>query len=115
LETNDEAHRQSRQQLTEALTRVLREDKQHPRFVGASQRYFRFGISMLVLAVFTSLIGIYPVPIDLYTRVMFLMFGVILAIVGAYFVDKSNRSKPSRRAPEESEPTAPDGGLRRVK
>jgi membrane protein implicated in regulation of membrane protease activity len=78
-------------------------------------RSFRFGIGMLVLACFTAVVGAYPIAIDMATRVMFLLFAVVLALLGAHFIDRSSR--PLNRAPQagDDEEGAPQAGIRRLK
>lgn len=58
---------------------------------GKRTRHFRFGISMLVLAVFTAVAGAYPLPSGAASRAMFLIFALVLAVIGAYYIDRSTR------------------------
>ena len=73
---------------------------------GARTRHFRFGISMLVLAVFTGVAGAYPLPSGAASRAMFLIFAIVLAMVGAYYIDRSTR-EGKRPGSRDEGPTSP--------
>ena len=68
--------------LRAAFEQVMQREHPDGPAPGRRTRYFRFGVSMLVLAVFTAVAGGYPLPSDGGWRVMFLMFAVALAFIG---------------------------------
>ena len=96
---DDRAKGPSEASLRAAFEQVMQREHPDGPAPGRRTRYFRFGVSMLVLAVFTAVAGGYPLPSDGGWRVMFLMFAVALAFIAAYYIDRSMRDTiPSRRA-----------------
>lgn len=51
----------------------------------------RFGQAMLVVGTFTAVLGLYPSTTSAFYRSIFLVFGVVQIVVGAWFVDRANR------------------------
>jgi len=101
--------------MREAFEQLIQREHPDGPAPGPRTRHYRFGISMLVLAVFTAVSGAYPLLPDTVWRAMFLTFSVVLAFIGAYFVDRSNRVpqrwKSLDAPPASAEPSRP----RRVK
>ena len=62
----------------------------------------RFGLSLLVIAVFTAVVGMY-IPTDkLLNRVMFVIAAFVLALVGAYHLDRANKELRNYRKSKSS-------------
>lgn len=111
MESTDEIRQRARQQLRDVFADVMRGKSSEGNSIGLRSTNFRFGIGMLVLAVFTAVIGVYPT--GTFNSVMFLVFAVILALIGAYFIDRSTRPPRTRGPLDEATPDVV--GVRRVK
>lgn len=72
---------------------VLSEEKNLPLAASQRARDFRFGVGMILIGLFTAIIGTYPLALDGFMRGTFLVFGLICVGVGAVYVDKSNRRR----------------------
>jgi len=110
MEPIDEVRQRAQRQLHAVLADVAREKSAEGDPIDPRIKNFRFGIGMLVLAVFTAVIGVYP--IGTFNRAMFLVFALVLAVIGAYFIDRSSR--PPRPQSHVDDAT-PEAGVRRVK
>lgn len=100
---NDDTHQDKHGPLSESDLRnafelvVFDEQKIVARDTARRARYFRFGVSMVLVGIFTAIIGTYPLPLDAVMRAAFLVFGLICVVVGAIYVDMSNRRPPKER------------------
>ena len=101
-------------QIREALAQMVEKELPEGPPPGSRTRNFRFGVSMLILAVLSAVLGAYPLPASFGSRVLFLVFAVVLALIGAYFLDKSSRIA-KRIAPAAAPRPEPSLGPRRVK
>lgn len=97
-------------EIREAIAQLVEKELPEGPPPGSRTRGFRFGVSMLILAVLSAVLGAYPLPATFGSRVLFLVFAVVLALIGAYFLDKSNRIAAGVTARPE-----PSRGPRRVK
>ena len=103
---DDEAEGPSDASLRGAFEQLVQREHPDGPAPGSRTRHFRFGISMLVLAVFTAVAGAYPLPSGAASRAMFLIFAIVLAMVGAYYIDRSTR-QGGRPGSKDKGPTAP--------
>lgn len=55
-------------------------------------REYRFGQGMMLAALLCAIVGIYPLPTDLSTRLIFLFFAIVMALIGAFYIDRSNKT-----------------------
>lgn len=115
MDLNDGAHRRTLEQLRSVLNEVAQEESNQGNFFSRGVKSFRFGVGMLILAVFTVAVGINPLFIDAFNRAMFLVFGLIFAFVGAFFIDRSNRSSNASPGYGDSGALPTATGIRRVK
>jgi len=58
-----------------------------------SRRNFRYGVGMMLAGLLSAVGGAVPIPTSVASRAMFLFFGVVMALVGAYYIDRSNRNE----------------------
>lgn len=108
----------TQRELKSLLSEITREGSEEPPSGSKAKfDYGRFGLAWLILAVLAAVVGVYPLPIDMLTRVMFLCFALILALIGGYYFDRSTRGHRRGKAPPQgpSDTTQPRHELRRVK
>ena len=93
MNDSDTTRSDTASQLKHLLKEVEAESSASEMGTGFQQSVLgRLGMSWLVLAVFNAVIGNSPFILDSISRAIFLSFALVLALIGACYIDKSNRS-----------------------
>lgn len=91
LRSDDDINRDLKNVLSQLVEENRQAEKSDDPGIDGMRR-FRFGISILILAVFTLVAGAYPLNTDLVNRALFLIFAVVLAAIGAWNIDRSRNN-----------------------